>query len=67
MPDMNEKLERVEEMVEDIHKRLFIGNGKPSLTTLIDRHDQQLAALRWTLGVVVVAVLGVVVRVWVSP
>ena len=63
---IDDKLARVERMVEDIHERLFIGNGKPSLTTLIDRHDQQLGALRWVLGVVVVAVVSVVVKVWVA-
>ena len=63
----DDKLARVERMVEDIHERLFVGNGKPSMMTLIDRHDQQLGALRWVLGVVVVAVVGVVVKVWVGP
>jgi hypothetical protein len=61
-----DKLTRIERMVDDIHERLFVGNGKPSLTTLLDRHDQQLAALRWALGVVIVAMISVVAKLWVA-
>lgn len=64
MADMDSKLDRVEKMVEEIHERLFLGNGRPPLVTLIDRHDQQLSTLRWALGVCFVAVIGVVLDAW---
>lgn len=61
-----DKIARIERIVEDMHKRLFIGNGKPSLMTQIDRHDQQLAAMRWVVGVLIIAVLGALVKTWLS-
>ena len=62
----DEKLERIERMVDDIHQRLFVGNGKPALMTLIDRHDQQLGALRYVVGALFLATISVVAKLWVE-
>ncbi len=58
----DDKLSRVERMVEDIHHRLFLGNGKPSMMTQLDRHEQQLGVFRWVIGVLFVAVVTVLVK-----
>lgn len=58
----DDKLGRVERMVEDIHHRLFLGNGKPSMMTQLDRHEQQLGVIRWVIGVLFVAVVTVLVK-----
>ena len=57
-----DRLRRLERMIEDIHQRLFIGNGRPSLTTQIDRHDQQLGAIRWVLGATIVVLIGSIAK-----
>ena len=33
-------LKRIEQTVTDMHKRLFVGNGAPSLVTLVDRNTE---------------------------
>lgn len=51
--------------VDDIHKKLFVGNGEASLFTQVDRHNQVIKALVWTargvVGAIITAVVGGVV------
>jgi hypothetical protein len=35
-----DKIARMSEQVDDIHRRLFIGNGSPSMATRLDRLEQ---------------------------
>jgi preprotein translocase subunit Sss1 len=39
------------------------GNGKPGIRASVDRHERILSVLLWGVGVIVVAVIGVIVPV----
>ena len=41
-------LDEIKSTVTDIHKRLFIGNGTPAITTEVDRLKIAMAALQAT-------------------
>lgn len=48
----------------DLHKRVFVGNGQPSLIVTIREHDQLLRGIMWTVGAVATAVIGVACKVF---
>ena len=54
-----EELKRIGKTVDDIHKRLFIDNGEPCLQSKIRKHDGVINTIVWVVGVVVVAVVGI--------
>ena len=60
----NDALKVIQATVEDIHKRLFVGNGDPSVMVRIDRTEQIQKVLVWAIGIaggtVIVAIVGVV-------
>ena len=48
---ITEKLEQMDKTIKDIHHRLFIDNGAPSIQTRLDRNDRAIANLSrvtWT-------------------
>lgn len=47
------------QMVKDIHKVIYVGNGKDSLVTSIDRNTTGRKVMYWFSGAVVLGVLGV--------
>lgn len=57
------ELKRIGCTVDDIHKRLFIDNGEPCLQSKIRRCNDMVNAIIWVVGVIIVAVVGVVVKV----
>jgi hypothetical protein len=61
-----QELKRIGETVEEIHRRLFIDNGKPSMQTVLRQHTDVLCVMRWILVTVVGAVIAVVVNI-ISP
>jgi hypothetical protein len=51
MSDIADKLEKMDKTITDIHHRLFIDNGAPSIQTRLDRNDRAIANLgkvTWT-------------------
>ena len=60
-----DKLERIEELVNDIHRRLFYDNGSPSFQTRLSNHDQQLKLIYWFGGTAISAVIVAVITLWV--
>ena len=58
----NEALVRIEGVVNETHKRLFVGNGQPPLTVQVDRHERLLGAAIWVVSAVVIAVVGIIVE-----
>ena len=43
--------------VSQIQRRLFVNNGNPSIQTMLDRHQQVINGLIWTVALVVTAVV----------
>ena len=59
-----QELQRIGRTVDDIHRRLFVDNGEPCLQSKIRKHDGVIKTIIWVVGVVFVALVGVVVRGW---
>jgi hypothetical protein len=57
------ELKRIGATVEEIHRRLFVDNGQPCLQSKVRRLDDVANALIWVVGVVIVAVIGMLVSV----
>jgi hypothetical protein len=57
-----QELLRIGRTVDEIHRRLFVDNGEPCLQSKVRRLDGITGAVIWVVGVVVVAVVGVVVK-----
>ena len=53
-----EKLEKIEECVTDTHKRLFVGNGSPSLAMRVDRSEATLRIVCWLGAILGATVVG---------
>ena len=47
---------------DEIHHRI-VGNGRVGMVTIVDRHDQLLKGMMWTVGVVVTALIGLGIKV----
>ena len=62
----DEKLARIEEIVTDMHRRLFYDNGTPSFQTRLSNHDQQLKLIYWFGGVGLSAVIVAVIGLWIK-
>jgi len=45
MSDISDKLEEMDKTIKDIHHRLFVDNGAPSIQTRLDRNDRAIANL----------------------
>jgi hypothetical protein len=45
-------LERIEKSLNEIHQKLFIGNGTPALTVRVDRMERVQAVGLWAVGLV---------------
>jgi hypothetical protein len=45
MSDIAGKLEEMDKTIKDIHHRLFVDNGAPSIQTRLDRNDRAIANL----------------------
>ena len=67
MTDKNntDELKRLGDIVEDIHNRLFVDNGKPSFQTTLRRHDDILVVMKWILVPVVVAIITMAIKSYV--
>lgn len=59
MSDITTKLEEMDRTIKDIHHRLFIDNGSPSIQTRLDRHDQTLSNLTKMTWASITVALGV--------
>lgn len=57
--DITGKLEEMDRTIKDIHHRLFIDNGAPSIQTRLDRHDQTLSNLTKMTWASITVALGV--------
>jgi hypothetical protein len=58
------QLEKVADKIDDIHRRLFVDNGEPCLQSKVRRCTDVTNGLVWALGVVVIAVVGVLVEMF---
>jgi hypothetical protein len=58
---MTKQLDNIEEMVEKIFEAVY-GNGKPGLRLDVDRLKTFVRGLKWSIGVVIVAGVGAIVR-----
>lgn len=65
---VRDSLKRIEGMVKelsedhgDLHKRMFVGNGQPSIKAVVDKHDIILSALLWVTGAATSGVIGLIV------
>lgn len=54
---IEEKLDKLDDGHNDLHKRVFIGNGQPAMLTTLREHDQTLKALVWTTATLVSAMI----------
>jgi hypothetical protein len=45
-------LERIERSLNEIHQKLFIGNGNAALMTRVDRVERVQAVALWAVGLV---------------
>ena len=45
-------LERIEKKLDDMHYRMFQGNGTPALMTRVDRMERVQAVGLWAVGLV---------------
>lgn len=65
--DCDEKHEATMAILNEINDRLFKDNGKVSIQTRLDRHEQFLKTLNWAFGIIastlLVGSVGVVVAV----
>ena len=52
----------IKQLLKDMHKKLFIGNGQPPITVQIDRLNTFKYVSCWFAGVMTVAVVGLLVR-----
>lgn len=57
MKRIEEKIDRLDDNHDDLHKHLYIGNGKPSVMATLGEHDQTLRALVWTTGTIVASMI----------
>jgi hypothetical protein len=57
------QLERIEQMLADMNRRLFIGNGLPSLVVRVSRNEDSLAFLRRVVWMCVGGIVSVIVAV----
>ena len=57
-------LQEIRAIVDDTHKRLFVGNGEPAVMIRIDRVEQIARVLMWAVGIagstVIVALVGLI-------
>jgi len=53
--------------LEMLDKKLFIGNGKPGLATIVYGHDLQLRLLLYIGGSVMAASIAAIVGLWFRP
>jgi hypothetical protein len=52
-------LTRIATTVDDIHRRLFVDNGKPCHQTRLDRLDSFRGLFIWFGGIVITALVGI--------
>ena len=45
-------LKRIEDKIDEMHAKMFIGNGTPSLLVRVDRLETFKAAAMWAIGLV---------------
>ena len=57
------QLERIEQMLADMNRRLFIGNGTPSMSVRVTRNEDSLSFLRRVVWMCVGAIVSVIVAV----
>lgn len=58
--------ERVLAKLDSIERRLFVDNGRASIQTMLDRHEQIIRALLWTVSAVIGALLFIGVTAFTS-
>jgi len=49
-------------MLDDLHTKLFVGNGQPALVTRVYGHSLKLQLLMWIGGTLIVALIFAVVN-----
>jgi hypothetical protein len=59
---MMEELAHISAKVDEIHRRLFVDNGKPSIQTVLRQHSDILSVMRWILVTLVGAVVMIIVK-----
>jgi hypothetical protein len=59
---MTEELAHISAKVDEIHRRLFVDNGKPSMQTVLRQHSDILAVMRWILVTLVGAVIMIIIK-----
>ena len=69
-------LTRIEKTVNDMHKRLFVGNGGPSMTVQVDRNTEAVGRLKqadglrgnrwWEFGKLLIAAALPVAIIWLA-
>ena len=57
-----QELSRIADTVDEIHRRLFVDNGEPCMQSKVRRVTDITNGIVWVLGVVVVAMIGVLVE-----
>ena len=54
-------LSNISHQLNDIHSRLFLGNGTPALVTRIDRSERILIFLMWIVGIIATTILTAII------
>ena len=67
MPDkidiILEKIADVDEKVDRIHDKLFVGNSQPPLTVQIDRLNGFMSKSKWFYGIIAVAIVTLIGKI----
>ena len=62
LQNLKDDIAEVKGITLDIHKKLFVGNGKDSLLIQIDRLNVFKRVSMWFLGVITVTTMGLIAR-----
>lgn len=67
MNDQESKdLVELKALVKEIHRRLFYDNGSTSFQTRLSNHAQTLKLITWIGSALFLAIIGAVVKLWIS-
>ena len=56
------EFEEIKDMLNKIHNRLFIDNGTECIQSKLNYHGKVIKIIAWGIGVMYVAIVGVLVR-----
>lgn len=60
--DCTDRFDRIDKSLEDLHNKLFVGNGQPPITVQIDRLNMFKKLACYFGSILIVAVVGIIAR-----